>query len=106
MTARYSSDCCPACASGDVLPYAVIVGGSEEYGYQCLACEVTWPVLTHRDSAAIRATSHRWHAVRESTDGKQEGLEGERHAGLAACGRSPAPSSADMNGSRPGARRQ
>jgi transposase-like protein len=47
MTARYASDCCPACGSSDVLPYAVIVGGSEEYGYQCLACEVTWPVLTH-----------------------------------------------------------
>jgi hypothetical protein len=46
MTARYAGDCCPACGSHDVLPYAVIIGGSEEYGYQCLACEVMWPVLT------------------------------------------------------------
>ncbi len=48
MTTRhYSGDCCPACGSHQVIPYAVIVGGSEEYGYQCLACEVMWPVLTY-----------------------------------------------------------
>ena len=46
MTARYSGDCCPACGSYQVIPYAVLVGGTEEYGYQCLACEVMWPVLT------------------------------------------------------------
>ena len=46
MTARYYGDCCPACGSHQVMPYAVLVGGSEEYGYQCLACEVMWPVLT------------------------------------------------------------
>src|SRR6185437_9106984 len=28
-------------------PTAVLVGGSEEYGYQCLVCEVMWPVLTY-----------------------------------------------------------
>ena len=39
MTARhYHGDCCPACGSHQVIPYAVLVGGSEEYGYQCLAC--------------------------------------------------------------------
>ena len=37
----------PACGSHEVLPYAVIVGGSEEYGYQCLACQVIWPVLAY-----------------------------------------------------------
>jgi uncharacterized Zn finger protein len=48
MTARHhSGDCCPACGSHEVIPYAVLVGGSEEYGYQCLACEVMWPVLTY-----------------------------------------------------------
>ena len=38
MTVRYHGDCCPACGSHQVIPYAVLVGGSEEYGYQCLAC--------------------------------------------------------------------
>jgi hypothetical protein len=47
MTARYFGDCCPACGSDDILPYAVLVGGGEEYGYQCLVCEVMWPVLTY-----------------------------------------------------------
>jgi hypothetical protein len=47
MTARYTGDCCPACGSYQVIPYAVLVGGSEEYGYQCLVCEVMWPVLTY-----------------------------------------------------------
>ncbi len=46
MTTRYTGDCCPACGSDQVIPYAVLVGGSEEYGYQCLVCEVMWPVLT------------------------------------------------------------
>ena len=47
MSARYHGDCCPACGSYQVIPYAVLVGGSEEYGYQCLVCEVMWPVLTY-----------------------------------------------------------
>jgi hypothetical protein len=47
MTTRYHGDCCPACGSHQVIPYAVLVGGSEEYGYQCLVCEVMWPVLTY-----------------------------------------------------------
>ncbi len=48
MTVRhYDGDCCPACGSHQVIPYAVLVGASEEYGYQCLACEVMWPVLTY-----------------------------------------------------------
>ena len=47
MTRRYDGDCCPACGSCQVIPYAVLVGGSEEYGYQCLACQVMWPVLTY-----------------------------------------------------------
>jgi hypothetical protein len=35
-----------------VIPYAVLVGGSEEYGYQCLACAVMWPVLTYPSPVA------------------------------------------------------
>ena len=50
--ARYHGDCCPACGSHQVIPYAVLVGGSEEYGYQCLVCEVMWPVLTYPASKA------------------------------------------------------
>ena len=46
-TCRYSGDCCPACGSYQVIPYAVVVGASEEYGYQCLVCEVMWPVLSY-----------------------------------------------------------
>jgi hypothetical protein len=52
MTARYDGDCCPACGSHQVIPYAVLVGGAEEYGYQCLACAVMWPVLTYPGTAA------------------------------------------------------
>jgi hypothetical protein len=47
VTARYHGGCCPACGSHRVIPNAVLVGGSEEYGCQCLACEVMWPVLTY-----------------------------------------------------------
>ncbi len=46
MNAPYS-DICPACGSTETIPYAVIIGGLEEYGYQCSDCAVTWPVLTH-----------------------------------------------------------
>ena len=52
MTARYHGDCCPAYGSHQVIPYAVLVGGSEEYGYQCLVCEVMWPVLSYPASKA------------------------------------------------------
>jgi hypothetical protein len=38
-------DYCPACGSNELLPYAVIVGAAETYGYQCLSCSVTWPIL-------------------------------------------------------------
>ena len=55
MTARYHGDCCPACGSHQVIPYAVLVGGSEEYGYQCLACEVMWPVLIYPASTPAKA---------------------------------------------------
>jgi hypothetical protein len=56
MTApRYTGDCCPACGGDQVIPYAVLVGGAEEYGYQCLACAVMWPVLTYPGTAAGRA---------------------------------------------------
>ena len=52
MTARYDGDCCPACGSSQVIPYAVLIGASEEYGYQCLACQVMWPVLTYPGATA------------------------------------------------------
>jgi hypothetical protein len=55
MTARYTGDCCPACGSHQVIPYAVLAGGSEEYGYQCLACEVMWPVLIYPATDEERA---------------------------------------------------
>ena len=44
-------DQCPACGSHQVIPYAVLVGASEEYGYQCLVCQVMWPVLTYPATA-------------------------------------------------------
>jgi hypothetical protein len=28
----------------------VVVGGSEEYGYQCEVCEVMWPVMIYAGS--------------------------------------------------------
>jgi hypothetical protein len=52
MTGRYDGDCCPACGSIQVIPYAVLIGRSEEYGYQCLACAVMWPVLTYPGTAS------------------------------------------------------
>ena len=63
MTATYHGDCCPACGSWEVTPYAVILGAREEYGYQCLACDFTWPVLTYPADTTIalprRARSRR-----------------------------------------------
>ena len=55
MTGPYR-DQCPACGSNEVTPYAVIIGGSEDYGYQCDDCAVSWPVLIHVDPPApVRA---------------------------------------------------
>lgn len=51
MSSRYG-DTCPACACSNVTPYAVIIGTSEEYGYQCQARQVSWPVLTHAETAS------------------------------------------------------
>lgn len=59
MTVRYHGDCCPACGSFEVIPYAVLVGGTEEYGYQCQACEVMWPVLTYPAKKAADPASRR-----------------------------------------------
>jgi formate dehydrogenase maturation protein FdhE len=47
MSARYTGDCCPACGSHQVTPYAIVVGATEEYGYQCQVCEVMWPVMIY-----------------------------------------------------------
>jgi transposase-like protein len=52
MTGRYEGDCCPACGSYQVLPYAVILGGREEYGYHCQDCQITWRVLTYTPGQA------------------------------------------------------
>jgi hypothetical protein len=52
MSTRYTGDCCPACGSHQVIPYAVVVGATEEYGYQCLICEVMWPVMIYAGSDA------------------------------------------------------
>ena len=46
MTAPGTGDLCPACGSAELLPFAVFVGAAETYGYQCLSCAVTWPVLS------------------------------------------------------------
>ena len=51
MSARYTGDCCPACGSHQVIPYAVVVGATEEYGYQCQVCEVMWPVMIYTGSS-------------------------------------------------------
>jgi hypothetical protein len=45
VSAPGCEDRCPACGSDEVQPYAIILGAAEVYGYQCLACSVTWPVL-------------------------------------------------------------
>ena len=50
MSTRYTGDCCPACGSHQVTPYAVMVGATEEYGYQCQVCEVMWPVMIYAGS--------------------------------------------------------
>jgi hypothetical protein len=51
VSARYTGDCCPACGSHQVIPYAVVVGPTEEYGYQCQVCEVMWPVMIYTGSS-------------------------------------------------------
>ena len=56
MTGRYDGDCCPACGSDDVIPYAVILGTREEYGYHCQVCQVTWRVLTYDGDTAAAGT--------------------------------------------------
>ena len=57
MTAPYCGDLCPACGSDEVLPFAIIVGAAETYGYQCLSCSVTWPVIQSGTLPDARALS-------------------------------------------------
>ena len=52
MNTRYHGDCCPACGSHQVVPYAVVVGATEEYGYQCQVCEVMWPVMIYAGTSS------------------------------------------------------
>jgi len=57
MTAAYTGDCCPACGSYYVIPYALILGSHEEYGYHCQTCQITWRVLTcNGDTTAAAGT--------------------------------------------------
>jgi len=51
MTGSYDGDCCPRCGSYQVIPYAVLLGAREEYGYQCQSCQITWRVLVYDGSA-------------------------------------------------------
>ena len=58
MTAPGREDRCPACGSDEVQPFALIIGAAETYGYQCLACTVTWTVMqttTPPDPRALRS---------------------------------------------------
>jgi hypothetical protein len=57
VTARHTGDCCPACGSNELLPFAIIVGAAETYGYQCLSCSVTWPILQSGTLPDARALS-------------------------------------------------
>jgi formate dehydrogenase maturation protein FdhE len=59
VSARYHGDCCPACGSHQVTPYAVIVGATEEYGYQCQVCDVMWPVMIYAGSSATDPAGHK-----------------------------------------------
>jgi hypothetical protein len=59
VNARYTGDCCPACGSHQVIPYAVVVGATEEYGYQCQVCEVMWPVMIYAGNSASSASGDR-----------------------------------------------
>jgi len=37
-------------------PYAVILGGREEYGYHCESCQITWRMLIHDAAPAAGKT--------------------------------------------------
>jgi hypothetical protein len=61
MTAPSRGDCCPACGSNDVIPFALIFGAVELYGYQC-PCGRAW-LSMHAESCsetlALRAVQGR-----------------------------------------------
>jgi hypothetical protein len=57
MTGRHNRDCCPACGSDDVIPFAFIFGAVELYGYQC-PCGHAWlslPAQARHDTLALPA---------------------------------------------------
>lgn len=101
MTALYG-DICPACRSHDILPYAVIVGGSEEFGYQCQLCQVTWPVLSCGEPVPSAAVSVlRYRALTQIREGAGESHDGEQHrAVVESRGRCRSPLPPSANGSR------
>jgi hypothetical protein len=43
MTGSNTTDCCPACG-GDAIPFALLYGAVELYGYQC-PCGQAWLTL-------------------------------------------------------------
>lgn len=54
----HAGDCCPARGSDELLPYAVIIGAAETYGYKCLTCTTIWTVIhtgTTPDPAVVLA---------------------------------------------------
>jgi hypothetical protein len=64
MTAPAPQDRCPACGDNEVQPFAVIIGAAETYGYQCLACTVTWIVMQTATPPDPRALSGALKAAR------------------------------------------
>jgi hypothetical protein len=57
----HDPDRCPACGSDDVIPFALIFGAVELYGYQC-PCGRAWlslPAETRSDTHALRAVQGR-----------------------------------------------
>jgi hypothetical protein len=46
-TRCYHGDCCPACGSHQVIPYAVLIGAAKSTATNASPCEVMWPVLTY-----------------------------------------------------------
>jgi hypothetical protein len=61
MTAPKRGDHCPACGSDDVIPFALIFGAVELYGYQC-PCGQAWLSMhaqTRYNTLAPRAVQGR-----------------------------------------------
>jgi hypothetical protein len=44
MTGPNKTDCCPACGGDEAIPFALLFGAVELYGYQC-PCGQAWLTL-------------------------------------------------------------